>query len=72
MCLRTGNILEGYRICLLDKTYRELDGDFQTGPWQVGILTTDGWIVSAPGMGTFFVFMNAEWVAKEFENLGEI
>lgn len=69
---RTAVILEGFRIMLIDKDLFAEIPDYQV----FAIGTFDGWIVTCPlpesGFNGARVFMNREWVEKEFILLGEI
>ena len=69
---RTAVILEGLRVLLIDKDLFAEIPEYQV----FAIGTFDGWVMTCPlpesGFGGARIFMNREWVEKEFFLLGEI
>ena len=70
MCRRTGNMVEGWRIALID--YRSKDWSLDIGLTVIDNDNPDGWILYHPQNSEFKLFFNRKWVDKEFENLGEL
>lgn len=68
---RTGDLFEGHRICLFDKTFEEKKDIGHGVSVTMGTFTHDGWILFHPGMGLVPIFLNRkseDW----FEILGGI
>ena len=73
MCMRTGNLLVGYRVNLMGDDHSQYilkDG------WTVALLEVHGWVVHSglkdSGFGGFWIYMNAKWVDENFEILGAL
>lgn len=74
MSKRTGHLCEGHRILFADKLM-ESAHTINNGDWCVFMGPKDqwdGWLVCSTEAGGFSVFMNRNWVEKEFENLGAL
>ncbi len=69
MSNRTGELCEGHRVYFVDR----IEKNKSPGDVYLVILNDfHGWIVCSTEAGGFKVFMNREWVEKEFENLGTL
>lgn len=68
---KTGDIFEGFPVWL-SMVMPELLFD-HLGSARFRDPPPDGWIIRNPtGMGEFFIFINQEFITRDFECLGEL